>query len=258
MRVVVRGSDEIIRRPYNSVRTKPGTVLQHHLETTGTAEALYRRRRNGQHTRILDHGKALTQVGQYCVGVYAGNFMVVERGQAGKNRPGIRRYRRCRRIEAREGSNVFNATGIEDDIGRLFHHLLCPRERRSGRKLNDGDQVPLILLRNETRLRMRELQPGNANQRDVDHENNGHSSHQAACQISISVRQTLEAAIKPAKTRMEKTTHQAMRRSTLWIVVFKQHRAQSWAQGQRNKTRYDGRCGDRDGKLPKEEAGYSR
>ena len=153
MWILVRGSDEIIRRPHNGVRTKPGTVLQHHLETTGTAEALYRRRRNGQHTRILDHGKTLTQVGQYCVRVYAGNFMVVERGQAGKNRRGIRRYRRCRRIEARERRNVFNAARSEDDIGRLLHHLLCPCERRSGRKLNDGDQVSLILLRNETRLR---------------------------------------------------------------------------------------------------------
>ena len=79
--------------------------------------------------------------------------MVVERGQAGKNRRGIRPHRRCRRIEARERRNVFNAARSEDDIGRLLHHLLCPCERRSGRKLNDGDQVSLILLRNETRLR---------------------------------------------------------------------------------------------------------
>src|SRR5713226_5641563 len=132
MWILVRGSDEIIRRPRNGVRTKPATVLQHHLETTGTAEALYRRRRNGQHTRILDHGKTLTQVGQYCGRVYAGKCMVVERGEAGKNRRGIRRYRRCRRTEAPEGRNVINAVRIEDDIGRLFHHLLCPSERRSG------------------------------------------------------------------------------------------------------------------------------
>src|SRR5260370_33401169 len=209
MWILVRGSDEIIRRPHNGVRTKPGTVRQHHLETAGTAEALYRRRRNGQHTRILDHGKTLTQVGQYWVRVYDGTFMVVERGQAGKNCRGIGRYRRCRRIEARERRNVLDAARIEDDIGCLFHDLLRPRERRSGRKLNDGDQVSLILLRNEPRWRSRELQPGSANQRDVDHENNGHSCHQTACQISISVRQTLEAAIKPAKTRMEKTTSEA-------------------------------------------------
>src|SRR5260370_24397005 len=227
MWILVRGSDELIRRTHIGARTKPGTVLQHHLETTGTAEALYRRRRDGQHTRILDHGKTLTQVGQYGVRVYAGNFMVVERGEARKNRRGIRLYRRCRRIEARERRNVFNAARIEDDIGRLLHHVLCPCECRSGRKLNDGDQVSLILLRNEARLRSRELQPGNADQRDVDHEHNGQSCHQTACQISISVRQTLEAAIKPAKTRMEKTTHQSMRRSTLWIVVFEQHLAQS-------------------------------
>src|SRR5467141_1395247 len=204
MWILVRGSDELIRRPHNGVRTKPCTVLQHHLETTGTAEALYRRRRNGQHARILDHGKTLTQVGQCCVRVYAGNFMVIERGQAGKNRPGIRRYRRCRRIEARERRNVLNAARIQDDIGRLFHDLLCPRERRSGRKLNNGDQVSLVLLRNETCLRPPELQPGNSNQRNVDHEHNGHSSHQPAAQIPIPVRQPLKAAIKPAKTGRRK------------------------------------------------------
>src|SRR5260370_39866812 len=112
MRIVVRASDEISRRPRNGLRTKPGAVLQHHLETTGTADALYRRRRNGQHTRILDRGKTLTHVGQYCVRVYAGNFMVVERGQAGKNRAGIRGYRRCRRIERRERRNVLDGASI--------------------------------------------------------------------------------------------------------------------------------------------------
>src|SRR6266446_10454553 len=119
MWILVRGSDEIICRPHNSLRTKPGTVLQHHLETTCTAETLYRRRRNGQHTRILDHGKTLTQVGQYRVRVYAGNFMVVERGQAGKNRRGIGRYRRCRRIEARERCNVFRSEEHTSELGRL-------------------------------------------------------------------------------------------------------------------------------------------
>src|SRR5260370_7264580 len=92
MRILVRGSDQIIRRPHNSLRTKSSTVLQHHLETTGTADALYRRRRNGQHTRILAHGKTLTHVGQYCAPVYSGNFMVVDRVLAGKTRPAIRPY----------------------------------------------------------------------------------------------------------------------------------------------------------------------
>jgi hypothetical protein len=78
--------------------------------------------------------------------------VVVKRRQAAKNRPGIGRYRRCCRIEAREGSNVFNTARIQDDIGRLLHNLLSPRKRRSRRELNDIDQVSLILFRNETRL----------------------------------------------------------------------------------------------------------
>src|SRR5260370_19623375 len=116
MGILVRGSDEIIRRPHNSLRTKPGAVLQHHLEATRAPEALYRRRWDGQHARFFDHGKTRAQVGQYCVRVYAGNFVVVERGPAGKNRPGIGRYRRCLLSEPREESSVFNASRLEEDI----------------------------------------------------------------------------------------------------------------------------------------------
>ena len=57
---------------------------------------------------------------------------------------------------------------------------------------------------------------------------------------------------------MEKTTHQAVRRSTLWIVVFEEHRAQSRAQRQRDEARYDCRRCDRHGKLAKEQSGDSR
>src|SRR2546425_2946769 len=110
--------------------------------------------------------------------------MVIEGGQAGKNRPGIGRYRRCRRIQAREGSNVFNAARIEDDIGRLLHHFLCPCERRSGRKLNNGNQVSLVLLRNETRLRSRELQPGNAD-RSEEHTSELQSLAYLVCRLLL-------------------------------------------------------------------------
>src|SRR5215831_15460210 len=120
MRILVRGSDEIIRRTYKSLRTKPGAVLQHHLETTRTPEALYRRRGDGQHACILDYGQACAEVRQYCVRRDSRNFVVVKRGQAAKNRCGIGRYRRCCRIETREWRNVFNAARIQDDIGRLL------------------------------------------------------------------------------------------------------------------------------------------
>src|SRR5215470_14756113 len=152
MRILVRSSDEIIRRPHKSLRTKPGAVLQHHLETTGTPEALYRRRGDGQHARILNHRQTCAEVRQYRVRRDSRNFVVVERGQARKNRPGIGGYRRCCRIEACEGSNVFNTTRIEDYIGRLLRDFLGPRERRSWRELNDVDQVSLILFWNETCL----------------------------------------------------------------------------------------------------------
>src|SRR5262249_30637559 len=119
MRILVRSSDESISRPHKSLRTKPGAVLQHYLKTAGTPEALYRWRGDGQHARILDHGQACAEVRQYRVRRDSRNLVVVKRGQAAKNRSGIGRYRRCCRIKAREGSNVFNTARIQDNIGRL-------------------------------------------------------------------------------------------------------------------------------------------
>src|SRR5215472_2032438 len=53
-------------------------------------------------------------------------------------------------------------------------------------------------------------------------------------------------------------THPATRQGASRMVVFEEYRAKSRAQGQRDKARDDGRCCDRDGKLPKEKSGYSR
>ena len=48
IRILVCSSHEIIGGPHKNLRTESRAVLQHHLETTGTPEALHRRRRNGQ------------------------------------------------------------------------------------------------------------------------------------------------------------------------------------------------------------------
>ena len=45
-------------------RTQPGTVLQHHLEAAGIANALHGRWRNRQHIGVLDHRKPFAQVGK--------------------------------------------------------------------------------------------------------------------------------------------------------------------------------------------------
>src|SRR5690348_4447442 len=65
MWIFVRSRDKVVRRPHKSRRTEPSVVLQHHFETTGTPEALYRWRGDGQHARILDHRQACAEVRQY-------------------------------------------------------------------------------------------------------------------------------------------------------------------------------------------------
>ena len=48
--------------------------------------------------------------------------------------------------------------------------LLGPVQGRTRRKLNEGDEVALVLFRDEAGRRLRELDAGNADQPDIDHE----------------------------------------------------------------------------------------
>ena len=68
LRILVRRADQRLRRGLDErLGTEPRAVLQHHLEAAGIADALHRRRRDGQDIGVLDHRQALAQIGQHRV-----------------------------------------------------------------------------------------------------------------------------------------------------------------------------------------------
>ena len=169
---------------------EPRAILQHHLEAAGIADPLHRRRRDRQHVGVLDHRQPLAQIRQHRVRRDPRDVVVVERRQAGEDRPGIGRDRERRRVQAGERRDVLDAGRFQDDVDRLLHHLLGPPQAGARRKLQDGDEVSLVLLGNEAGRRAGEFEAGGADQGDVDHHDDRQAAHQAPGQRAIGVRQS--------------------------------------------------------------------
>src|SRR6516164_3376867 len=146
VRILVGGVDQGICGAHESLRAEASTVLQHHLEPAHTPEALHWWRRDGQDIGVPHHRQALAQVGQDGVRGHARKLVIVKRWQAGEDRCRIRRHREGRGIEASERRHVLDALCSQNDVDPALDYLLCPVQCRTGRKLNDVDEVALVLL----------------------------------------------------------------------------------------------------------------
>ena len=67
----------------------------------------------------------------------------------GEDRAGVRGVGEGGAVEAGERHGMLDALRLEDDLGRLLHHRVGARQRGAGRQLDDGDQIALVLLRDE-------------------------------------------------------------------------------------------------------------
>jgi len=91
---------------------------------------------------------------------------------------------------------MLNAFRPQDDIDAAPEDLLGPVQRRTGRQLNDIDEVALILLGDEAGRRLREFDAGDADQPDIDHEHDGHGAHEPARHVSVTEGEPLKSAIE--------------------------------------------------------------
>src|SRR5258708_27725485 len=97
--------------------------------------------------------------------------MIVKGRQTGKDRSGVGGDGEGGRIQPWEWRDVLDAGGGHDDVDRLLDHRLRAVERGTGRQLDDGDEIALVLLRDEAGRRAGELEAGEADQRHIDQEN---------------------------------------------------------------------------------------
>jgi hypothetical protein len=62
---------------------------------------------------------------------------------------------------------VLDARRFQNDVHRLLHHQLGAPQTGARRKLQDGDEVSLVLLGNEAGRHAVEFEAGGADQPDV-------------------------------------------------------------------------------------------
>ncbi|KAG1245053.1 hypothetical protein G6F65_021452 [Rhizopus arrhizus] len=74
-----------------------------------------------------------------------------ERLERNERHTGVRRVGELQRVQARERNGVGHAVGFLGDLGDLAQHFIGTRDRRAFRQLHTGDQVQLVLGRDEAR-----------------------------------------------------------------------------------------------------------
>ena len=182
--------------------------------------------------------------------------MIVQRRQAREDRSGVGRHGEGRRVEASERRDMLDAGRLQDDVGRPLHHRLGPFQRGARRQLQHGDQVALVLLRNEPGRRAGELHAGDADQRGIDDQHHRQPAHQSSGDAAVTVGQPVKAAVETREGRRPGSGRARPARACLVrIVRLEQQRAQRRAKRQRHEAGDHRRGGDGHGELAEELAG---
>src|SRR3954453_1984607 len=95
---------------------------------------------------------------------------------------------------------MLDALRWQNDVDAALDDLLRPVQRRTGRKLNEVDEVALVLLRDEAGRRLRELDAGSADQCGIDHQHDGGSAHESTRQTPVAERESVEPTIKASES----------------------------------------------------------
>src|SRR5262249_53635392 len=104
---------------------------------------------------------------------------------------------------------MLDALRPQNDVDTALDDLLSPVQGGAGRKLNNVDQVALVLLRDEAGRRARELDAGNADQPRIDHEHNRDCAHQSTRQVPVAERGPAEAPLEAFESPVRETSRQA-------------------------------------------------
>ena len=91
---------------------------------------------------------------------------------------------------------MLDAIRPENDVGGAPDHLLGAVQRRAGRKLNDIDEIALVLLWDKAGRRACELDAGNADQPSIDHEHDDRSADELPRQVPVAEREPIDAPIE--------------------------------------------------------------
>ena len=158
---------------------------------------------------------------------------LVERLQAKKDRPGIRRISELQRVKTGKRHRIIHAFGIHSDFAHFADHRIGARQRRAFRHFHAANQIELILGGNKPARDGFKHDAGGAKQEQIDHKNRPAAPERFPHQPLIAVRTAVEKAVKwtenPAEQTIDKPGRDVFRRT----VRLKQQSGQRRREGQR-------------------------
>ena len=145
-------------------------------------------------------------------------FALVERFQAKKDRPGIRRVGELQRVKPRESDRIVDPFGIHPDLAHFADHRVGARQRRTFRHLHAANEIQLILGGNKPAGDDFKHHPSGAEQQQVHRKHCATASKRFAYQSLIAVRAAQEKAVKRTENPAKQTIDQPGREVFLRAV----------------------------------------
>ena len=228
------------------------TVFEEQRIACALAKTEDRRRVQHKGKAFLDLGDLGLDIGGDLLGAAVA---LVEGLQDRKGNGIIRRIGLLCGVETGQSDHVGNTIRAERDVHHPLQHGIGALQRGTLGQLHAGDQIELVLGRNEATRHRVEHQPGAGQQHDIDHEYHTASAKRARNGALIAVRARLEEAVERPEEPAEQAFDQARKHILRRIVRMQQFGGERRRQGQRIDRRDHGRDRDRHCELLVEGAG---
>ena len=181
--------------------TETGAILDHQLHATRRAEAAHGRRRNGDDARLFDGAQTLLQCGR---GGEGGGPVqaLLKRIQHGEHGTGLAVVAEGRARESGEAHGVLESRCVQHGTHDLLHHRIGASDGGAVGQLHVDDEIPLILIRDQTRGQLLETVSGEHDQSGVKDQHDaclaGHGTDRAGIAVAGALEGPVESAKKPA------------------------------------------------------------
>jgi len=233
-------------------------VLKHDLEAAAGSQAAHGRRlHDGTVGRLDLLGEPPPERGRDRIGPQLGRLPFLERLEDHEDVPHVRAVDAQGVGHSAVAEHVGHALGAAGDLADLRQRFVGPLQRRGIGQLDRGQQVALVLLRDEPRGHAVEAPAGQVDQPRVDHQHQQADPQRPADQPSVAGERHGEDPVEQPEEPAQQAMDDPGQGILLGVLGLQEDRAQGRAERQRVHRRQERGAGDGQGELAEEPPGNS-
>ncbi len=237
-RIVRALGDDVLHLAVERLVAEIAAILHLHAEAADGAQALHGRWREDGDEGVLDLRELAVEVGGDGIGREGRVLALIEGLERGEDDAAVRAVGEAVDRQAGEGHGVLHARVLAGDVRHALDHVLGTIQGGGVRQLGEGDQILLVLRRDEAGRRAGEAQVAEADQADVDHQGDAAGAQDAPHHADVAMAGAVEDAVERAEQpATEQAVEQARKAVLRRIVGLEQGGGQCRRQGQRVERR---------------------